>query len=559
MATSAQLLTEIQKKTQEQLQNNEAAFVASQSGANAAAAISEASAATLRATAEAQATIVRETMLAQQKVEQAKRTAALAAGYDPSTGAGPLLDKITAINQKGAEVTDLTKKLRQERSVKIWENPMAWVQANFLSDTEEQTVFAANELEAEATVLNALNTAVQTTARTAEATAQTITAAKIEASEKVAATDANLRAYQAKQEGIKYRTAAATAPAELTAAQLGALNTLRNAQMAEQNYNLNLAQEARAREVFDWQKERARIEDDREKTKESFDGYVIETINIANKRLNRPEITGMDAKAMLQLLKGGGSEELNALYKIGMSFRLNPKSGGIIGTDAANAWENVVKLQAVMTEKEQEVINILGEVRKTLPATSIDPKTGKILDTKKFQDNVNGIVSAQFSSIRPGSGNLFDVGELAPYVSIDRELQATPFGQQVLLPIIASKSPTHDPAYVIDRAIEAVSANKITLTQAASGLAQTYQRASAIHQGQLGLTSFGIVPPGGGLAQYNARLGFMNNVNLANPVDISRYISRKLGEKSNPFATSRSLSVGSGGFPGTIKLEQGKE
>lgn len=531
MATSAQLLNQIQEETKEQMQANDAAFVAAQSGANAAAAISEAAAKTLKATADAQATIIREDLISRRVVENAQRSAALAAGYDPATGSGPLLDRIKKVGQKGSEVADLTKKLRAERSVKVWENPMAWLQANFLSDTEEQVVYASQELQAESTTLQNLNAAVQQTARTAEVTAQTVTAAKIEAATKVAATEATLKAYQAEQEGIRYRTAAATAPAELSTAQLASLNTLRNAVLAEQNYKLNLAQEGRAREQFNWMKEKDRIEQEEKKTKEGFDGYVIETINIANKRLQRPEITGMDAKAMLQLLKTGGSDELNRLYHIGMSYRLNPKSGGIIGQDASSALENITKLQAVLTEKEKEVVEILAAAKKEIPAAAVDPKTGKI-DSKLYQNAVDARIATAFSQIRPGSGNIFDVGELAPYLEIAPEIQASPFGQKVLLPAIQEKIQLFDPRIVIGMGIDEVRKGNLTMPQTVAGIVATYQKASAIHQGQVGLTSFGIVPPGGGLAQYNVRLGPFNTVNLSDPVAVGRYISSVLGSQA---------------------------
>jgi hypothetical protein len=535
MATSAQLLADIQKKTQEQIQNNEAAFVASQSGANAAAALSEASAATLKATADAQATVIRETMLEQQKVEQAKRTAALAAGYDPSTGAGPLLDRITAINQKGAEVIDLTKKLRQERSVKIWEDPMAWMQANFLSDTEEQTVLAAQELETEAGILNALNNAVQTTARTAEATAQTITAAKIEASEKVAATDAILKANQAEQEGIRFRTAAVTARAELSNANLNALHTLRGAQLAEQNYQLNLQQEARMREQFNWQKEYKRIQDEEKKTEKDLEGYVVDTINYGNKLLGRPELTGMDAKAMVQLFKKGGSEELARIYQIGLSYRMNPKNP-IIGADPASAYDNLVSLQGNVTESQKAVLEVMRDVRETLPRTAFDPKTGKV-DAKTYNKAIQDTFSAQFQAIRPGSGNSFDVGDVTPYVQASSELQATPFAQKILLPAITAKQPLQDPKILIDMSIEAAKRGELSVPEVISGIINTYQRANAINQAGRGFVSFGIVPPQGGLA-YNARLGFGANVNLTDPVAVGRYISIELAKsmsgKFNP-------------------------
>lgn len=530
MATSAQLLNTIQKKTEEQLQNNDAAFVAAQSGANAAAAISEAAAKTLKATADAQATIIREDLISTKVVENAKRSAALAAGYDPAVGAGPLLDRIKQVNQKGSEVVDLTKKLRAERSIKVWENPMAWLQANFLSDTEEQVVYASQELQAESTTLQNLNAAVQQTARTAEATAQTVTAAKIEAATKVAATDATLKAYQAEQEGIRFRTAAVTARAELSNANLNALHTLRGAQLAEQNYQLNLQQEARAREQFEWQKELKKIADEERKTGIALDSYVIETINYGNKLLNRPEITGLDAKAMVQFFKKGGSEELNKLYQIGLSHRMNPKNP-IIGATPAEAYSNIVSLQGQVTESQKGVLEVMRDVQQTLPKTAFDPKTGKI-DSTLYNKAIKEAFDSQFQIIRAGSGNPFDVGDITPYITSTPQLQSLPLVQKVLGPAITAKTSLNDPKVVLDLTIEAAKRGEISLPDAVSGIINTYQRANAINQAGRGFISFGIVPPQGGLA-YNARLGFGTNVNLADPVAVGRYISIELAKSTS--------------------------
>ena len=540
MATSAQLLNLIQGKTVEQLQANEAAFVASQNGANAAAALSESAAKTLRATAEAQATIVREDLTSKMIVEQAQRSAALAAGYDPAVGGGALLDRIKKVNEKGSEVIDLTKKLRAEKSVSLFSDPLAWVQANFLSDTEEQVQLAAQELETESTTLQNLNAAVQQTARTAEATAQTVTAAKIEAAQKVAATEANLKAIQAEQEGIRFRTAAVTARAELSNANLNALHTLRGAQLAEQNYQLNLAQEARAREMFNWQKELKNLEAEEKKGALALEGYVMETINYGNKLLGRPELSGMDAKAMLQLFKKGGSDELNKIYQIGLSYRMNPKNP-IIGPTPADAYDNLVSLQGQVTESQKSVIEIIRDVREALPKTAFDPKTGKV-DSKAYNKAIKDAFDTQFQTIRAGSGNPFDVGDITPYITSTPQLQSLPLVQKVLGPAITAKTPLSDPKVVIDLTIAAAKKGEISLPEAVSGIINTYQRANAINQAGRGFVSFGIVPPQGGLA-YNTRLGFGANVNLADPVAVGRYISIELAKSTaglfNPGAVIR--------------------
>lgn len=526
MATSAQLLNLIQGKTVEQLKSNEAAFDASQQGSKAAEKLSTDAAQILKDTASAQATIIREDARLKQTTEQAQRTAALAAGYDPATGTGPIFDRIQRINQKGSEVVDLTKKLRAERSTSIFSNPIEWLQANFLSDTEEQVVLASQELQAESQVLTQLNQAVQQTARTAEATQQTVTAAKIDAAAKVASTEAELRAIAAEQQGIQHRVAAVTARATMDNADLNALHTLRGAALAEQNYNLNLKQEARAREQFEWQKEEKRIQAEIRNTEKSLEGYVTETINFGNRLLGRPELTGIDAKVMVQLFKKGGTEELNKIYQIGLSHRMNPKNP-IIGPDPATAYDNLITLQGRVTESQKVVLDTLREVKETLPPTAFDPKTGKV-DYKAYNKAIKEVVDSNFASIRPGSGNMFDVGELAPYVDASPQLAGTAFGQKLLLPAIQAKQPLQDPKVVIDLAIAAARKGELSIPEVVAGITTAYQRANAINQAARGITSFGIVPPGGGLA-YNAKLGFGSKVNLTDPVEVGRYISSELG------------------------------
>lgn len=543
MATSAQLLKNIQAETEKQLQNNEAAFVAAQSGANAAAELSQSAAKVLRETADAQARIVREDLIAQQRVEQAQRSAALAAGYDPATGTGAIFDRIKNINNKGSEVIQLSEKLKAERKVGFFDNPIEWAKINLLGDTEGDLVVAAQDLQSESNVLGALNSAVQQTAQTARATAQTVTAAKIESAEKVAATDAQLRAIQAEQEGIRFRTAAVTARAELSSANLNAMHTLRGAVLAEQNYNLNLQQEARLREQFNWQKELKRLQDEERATEKSLEGYVTETLNYGNRLLGRPEMSGLDAKAMVTLFKKGGSEELNRIYQIGLSYRMNPKNP-IIGTNPSEAYDNLVTLQGNVTESQKAVLEVMRDIRTSLPKTAFDPKTGKV-DSTAYNAAIKAQFDSDFQRIVPGTQNPYDVGELAPYINASKELQMMPFGQKVLVPAMTAKQPLDNPKLVVDLAITAAKNGEISVPEAISGIINTYQKSNAINQAAKGFVSFGIVPPKGGLA-YNVKLGFGQTVNLTDPVAVGRYMSIEMAKQAggvfNPGAAIRAAS-----------------
>lgn len=551
MATSAQLLSDIQKKTQEQFQNNEAAFAAVQSGANAAAEKSKQAAQIFKDSAEAQAIIARETLLAQQKVEQAQRTAALAAGYDPATGSGELLDRIKRINQKGTQLIDLNQKLKEEQSVKFLDDPLKWLSVNFVSDTEDQVVAAAQELQTESEVLNNLNSVVQTTARTVQATAQTVTAAKIEATAKVAATDAQVRAIQAEQDGIRYGVEAIKARADMSLADLNALYNLRSATMAEQGYQLELAREARAREQFNMQQEMLKLQREEMKTEQQMDGYLMETLNFGHKMLGLPDMTAMDAKLMVQLLKKGGSEELNALYQMGKSYRMNPKNP-MIGTDPASAYTNLVKLQGQYTEAQRPVVEALNDIKNTLPPQYFDPKTGKF-DPTEYNKRVQQTIAGWQSNIKPGTDNPFDVGDIAPYLELSPELKATPFGQKVLVPAITAKQQLNSPAQLISLAIESATRGDITLDQAVSGVTNTYRVANNLNLEQRGFFRFGIVPPGAGLS-YNARIAFGTTVDMTDPVAVGRHMSIELAKKRgglfNPGAPMRAAAEDYSKFKG---------
>lgn len=527
MATSAKLLELIQGNTVEAMQANEEAARAAQEGANKAAELSQAAAAALRADAEAKSILIREQLLAQQKVEQAQRKAALAAGYDPATASGEIFDRIQRINKGGAEVTNLSRKLQAERSASLFTDPAAWIHANFLSDTEDQLSGAAQILQQEAANLQNLNAAVQQTAQTAVATAQTVTEARLVAAQKAAATDSTLRALQAEQEGIGHRVAAITARASLSNTQLNALHTLRGAVMAEQNYKLNLQQEARIREQFEWQKEQRRIEQEVRNTEKSVEGYMMETINYGNRLLGRPEFSGIEAKAMVQLLKKGGTEELNKLYQIGMSYRTNP-ANPIIGQDPNSALENILNLNGRVTAAQREVVSVLAQVKKDLPQQYKDPKTGQV-DVAAYNKAVDNVFKQSFNNIRAGTGNPFDVGDLTAYVGSDPKFGSPTFNRTVLLPAIEAKQTLADPAIVVGLAMEAVKAKQLSMNQAIAGLVTTYQRANQINQTAKGFVSFGVVPPGGGLS-YNAVLDG-SSVNLTDPVSVSRYMSVQLSKQ----------------------------
>jgi hypothetical protein len=526
MATSNELLNIIGTQTDKFIADSNAAAQATASGARSAAKLSEDAAKQLRLAAESQATIVREDLTAKQRVEQAARSIALRAGYDPTSGSGPMLDLIDKINNKGAAVTALTQRLREEKSIKVWESPIAWIQANYFSDTEEQAVLAAQELQAESGRLQALNNAVQQTTRTAEATAQTITEAKIVAAQQVAATDANLKAIQAEQEGIKYNVQAITAIAQASNETLGALHSLAGRTAAQENYQLQLAQEERYREQFEWQKEERKLQNELRNTQRSIDGYVLETINYGNKLLGRPDISGLDAKAMLELFKKGGSEELNKLYQIGMSYRVNPTQPRI-GTNPAQAFDNLVELQGNVTEANKRTFEVLTAVRQQLPRTAYDPKTGKV-DYKQYNAAVAAQVNADYAMIRPGSGNMFDVGDLASYVPGIQQLASLPLSQAIIDPAIKAGTKLYDPKVVIDLAIEGVKQGRVSMGDVVYGLSMIYSRANLINQAASGIPQFGIVPPNGGL-NYNARVGFGTTIDLTDQVAIGRYISSQLG------------------------------
>lgn len=531
MATSAQLLNQVQAKTEEQFRANEAAFIATQTEAAKAEELAKESARILREAAAAQSTIVRETDAAKSVVESAQRRAAQAIGYDPVTGTGQIFDRIKSVNDTGSKVLDLGKKLQAERSVSVLKDPLEWLKVNFLSNTEEELVQTSEQLQTESQVLQNLNAAVQQTAKTTEATAQTITAAKTEAAAKLAATDSQLRANAAEFEGIRARTAAVTARANLTKEDLNALHNLRSGVMAEQNYQLNLQQEERARQQFDFQKEIKRIADAEKKSDKDMEGYMIETINYGNKLSGRPEITGMDAKMMVQTLKKGGTDELNRLYHIGLSYRMNPQNP-IIGPSPADAYDNIISLQMRLTDSQNKVVEVLRDVRQALPSTAYDPKTGKV-NAKAYNDAVENTFNEYSRSIRSGSGNPFDIGDLAPHVTGLSQLQGLPLVQKVLMPAVTAKQPLSDPAKVIELAITAARKGEVTMPQIVDGISTIYQSANGINQTQSGFISMGIVPPKGGLT-YNARLGFATTVNLLDPVEVGRYISQQMMAASRP-------------------------
>lgn len=480
---------------------------------------------------------------AARKAEVTKRVAqaANAAGISPSADMDAVYELITKINFGYKEVAGNLKEVREKTEMPIWENPLKWIANQVtLPFAEQRLQGSAQELELASNQLSRVNNALSQAAQIAVKTTESISAAESEALATVASAEAQIRARQAALEGLKYNSAQVNAVVQGSKDQLDVLYNVAAAQqraesfaLAVKNFNLDV-------ERFNWQKAEKEEADRAKAEGKQIDAAFAETIQLGDAVLGMPARQGFELKSAVALLKTGQSKELMQIYEIGRRYRAT----GIpmIGASPAEAIKHLEELPNNVAPARTEVVALLKQVKEQVMR---DPKIDK-KDQKAVDSEINKVVGqtigGQLASINPGSGNIFDIGDLKAYLGGApgmesfagiADLKTLPLSQKILLPAIAAGQPLSDPKMVLGLAAKAIQNGDITSTQAVNDLTFLYRKANLINQSALNLKGLGIALPADGMT-YNVRMGaFAGSIDMTNPAQVAQYFARDLSERVN--------------------------
>lgn len=480
---------------------------------------------------------------AARKAEVTKRVAqaANAAGINPSADMDTVYGLITKINFGYKEVEKNLRDVREKSEMPIWENPLKWIANQItLPIAEQRLKGSANELELASNQLGRVNNALSQAAQIAVKTTESISAAESEALATVAASEAEIRARQARLEGLKYNAAQVNAVAQGSKDQLEVLYNVAAAQQRAESFALAVKNFELDTQRFNWQRAEKEEADRAKLEGKQIDAAFAETIQLGDAVLGMPARQGFELKSAVALLKGGQSKELMQIYEIGRRYRAT----GIpmIGASPAEAIKHLEELPNNIAPARTEVIALLKQAKEQVMR---DPKIDK-KDQKAIDAEINKIVGqtigGQLASITPGGGNLFDVGDLKAYLGGApgmetfagiADLKSLPLSQKVLIPAIAAGQPLADPKVVLGLTAKAIQNGDVTSTQAVNDLTFLYRKANLINQSALNLKGLGIALPADGMT-YNVRMGtFAGSIDMTNPAQVAQFFAKDLAERTS--------------------------
>lgn len=550
MATSEELLNVISSQVVDYLGKSKAAEVTTISNAQKAQVITAESEAALRQVAQDQAAIVRQQQTAELQAQNIRRSAALAAGVNPDTGAGTILDLISTIRTTIDATKPVLEQYNKEQTTRLIDDPLTWIKAQVDWDnTGAKLQAGVRTLEIADKQLGAVNGALQQSARTAETLKESVTAATIDASARVAGTDAMLRAQQAAIEGLKFNATEVQAAATGSRERLDALYNVLGSQRQEEQMRMALENFNLQKEKFNWEKEERALAREAKNAGKLADDLSLSYINQSLASFGQPTINAQEAATQLQLFKSGASKDLAYHYQNGRRIAVTGVS--MLGSTPAEAVAVLSEIPSSLPTARAEVAVILAQAKAALDSSKrpdlADEKGNQGKRAAFINQTVNEMIAQMSAAIVPNSSNLFDVGDLRSYLGDGKttgisQLQNLPFTTKLLRPAIEAGQPLNDPKLIMGLTIESVKRGDLTSTEAIDGLTQVYRRANEINQAARGFTGFGIVPPANGKT-YNAQLGaFGRTVNLTDPVAVSRYLSTELAQsKFNDYRMSGGL------------------
>jgi hypothetical protein len=483
--------------------------------------------------AEDAGTITRTAAQASLDVQNATIRAANAAGVNPLAGIDELTQLMALRRQRAAETRQHLSTYRQLNETSFWDNPGAWISAQFDKiPTAKKLEGAAKETAVITQQLSETTQAVQAAAQTYRTLQPTMSAATVTAQTRMAGNAYILKAKEAELEGLKNNLAGVQAAMNTNKEQLNILYGLQNHKEGE------IRLQATLDDIADRQFNRSfnqKLKEEKEeaaKTKTDMDENMLEKINIGLSILGRAPVSGPEAKYQLERFKAGGSVELQQAYDIGSRSKvLGVPSLGATPADAEAALANAS--QEVIVGKA-EVIDLFRQARELLDKNPQLDRKDKEGSVRLFNATVKDLVTRQMSSVAPNSGNMFDVGDLRSYLGDGTQqnigltdLVSLPIARKVFLPAIQAGQPLNDPKIATGLAIDAVKKGTIT-TDEFYGLAEIYRKANLINQQHKNLLGLGITLPANGMV-YNARMGAgQAPLDLTNPTMLGQYLSRVL-------------------------------
>lgn len=459
-----------------------------------------------------------------------------ALGVDPRTSSDAIVELATKKVAQDKETEKSLIELHRRAKVTPQDGILNYVGQQLFGVYDARQVFRANASLSEyyGAEISKTNKLVQETVQTYTALQESVTQASAAAATRIAAAEGQLQAKKVAIEGFKYDTDAINTLRNISKDRLQALISADASLRAAEQLRISQEHLDLSKKSLDWQQEERALNRAAKAEGKELDEYLVDSYNYGRASLGLPPVSGMQAKQMLVLLKGGKQEFLE-MVKRGELAMLTNKS--VIGTSAADSIKNLSDNPgAVQTlpEIKTPMIRLLNQAREmTRKEPNIDVKDNAAI-AASLNKNANRLVEIQYQRADSSPDNIFNPGDLKQYLGSakqnippPRAIASLPIYTKFLKTLAESDVDLSDPKVVYNLVYAGVLNGQITLNEAAQ-LSVVYGYAAQLNMTAKGITGFGIVPPEGG-HKLNVGVGkFGTLIDIADPVVLTRKLSSDL-------------------------------
>lgn len=511
---------------------------------------------TLEQTGRDQALVVQTAQIGALNAQQAARKAVDAAG-----GMEALYSTIATLRTEQERLVPALEKLREENINASGFNLVGKVKQRLDWDGNQARVRSSvQSIKAVSETGQEIEQRVNAAGQIAKNTAETMTAASVEAATRAAQSEWQMRAAQARLEGLKYNTQSMEAIAGAEDKTLEVLTRAANFERGEQQFQLALREETRRARSAQLQEELAAEARAERLSKKQLDDRIVYKINLGRASRGEAPITGPEAQDMIQLFRGNNPEMLD-LYKKGeFAERTGVSLIGYSPADTAKVIAANPQLLQTLPAERQKALALVVEAQAELAKARAVP--GSLLaddkDGTKASAYINKYVNDKAANLVSSVGNNFDnpfhIGDLSAYIGSPTSpgvstFQTYPLVSKVLNTAIAGNISLSDPNTVIGLAREAVLKGDLTSAQAAADVANIYRRANMLHRAAVGFNTLGIAMPANG-GGYIAKIG-NEMVDVTDFQAVAGAMNRTMAQEMYG-RIQRAPTIGPAGFAATL-------
>jgi len=461
--------------------------------------------------AQDQALIVRTAQTGQLQAQQASQKALEAAG-----GMDALYATISTLRTEQERLAPALEQLREENIAASGFSPIEWIKQAFdVNGTQAKVSSSVQAIKTVSAAGQEIEQRVNAAGTIAKNTAETMTTASIDAAARMAATEWQARAAQARLEALKYNSATMDAIAGAEDKTLEVLMRAQNVERSEQQYQLALEEAQRQRDQFEWRKEEAAYQRADREEKVVIDNDIVMKINAGRASRGQEPIGPTEAKQMISMFKSNNPEMLD-LYKKGeLALQTGISFIGYSPADTARVIASNPQILQSLPDVRKKALGLVVEAQAALAeARGKDVRLQDDKDGSKAASFVNDYVKRKVGEYSANVGNNFDnpfhVGDLSSFIGSPASpgvaiFQTYPSVQKVLNPAIAANVSLSDPNSVVGMIRAAVKKGDISSSQAAADISNIYRRANLIHRKAVGFETIGVATPAAGKG-YMARV-----------------------------------------------------